>query len=68
MQMLLQVMAETEWAHELMESERLDVKRSLERLLAVREVSSCRVVCLVDIYRGGLALALSTHSRASFPL
>ena len=57
-------MAETEWAHELMESEQLDVKKSLERLLAVREVSSCRVVCN-RCKSGGLALALYAHPCSS---
>ena len=33
-----QIMEKTEWAAELMESECLDVKKSLERLLAVRDV------------------------------
>jgi len=33
-----QVMSQTYWQHELMEPERLDIKKSLERLLAVREV------------------------------
>jgi len=33
-----QVMAQTQWAQELMDAERLDMKNALERLLAVREV------------------------------
>lgn len=33
-----QVMSQTHWQHELMEPELLDIKKSLERLLAVREV------------------------------
>ena len=32
------IMAQTDWSRRLLESERLDMKKSLERLLAVREV------------------------------